>query len=269
MEVQTDPPPPPQTTSPWLCLRKTPQGKSLSPRVATQNMQLHTEASGKRSREVSSTQTTPHGTCPLSLGYGGRCPSPALRDADGCEASAGRPGSQPTAGLRPQANTGVAGERRGDGNNLCQSCVRANARFGRLRIDDAADTDRAPDRSATLSEETPQRSPAIAPSDQNRSRQCISWKGDDPPLMGPRRHLHSHRLSVDDSVPCPQRASPLLSRRLSCLFCHQSAQRWKPALSKSALQLRINSFITALNSMSSSLPMTTQMIFQWSEESRD
>ena len=135
MEVQTDSPPPPsQIISPWLCLKKTPQGKSLSPRVATQNMQLHTEASGKRSREVSPTQTTPHGTCPLSLGYGGRCPSPALRDADGCEVSAGRPGSHPTVGLRPQANTGVAGERRGDGNNLCQSCVRASARFGRQRM---------------------------------------------------------------------------------------------------------------------------------------
>ena len=42
-----------------------------------------------------------------------------------------------------------------------------------------------PDRPATPSEETPQRTPAIATSDQNRGRQRISWSGDDQPLMRP------------------------------------------------------------------------------------
>ena len=73
-----------------------------------------------------------------------------------------------------------------------------------------------PDRPATPSDETPQRTPAVAMSDQNRGRQRISWSGNDQPLMRPPPHLHSHRPSVDDSVPCPQRAfSPLFSRRLN------------------------------------------------------
>ena len=90
-----------------------------------EEIQLHTEASGKRSREVSPTQTTATGP---ALSRSAMTDAVTLRPSE-TPTTAKRarvaPDLQPTADLR---RTGAAGERRGDGNNLCHPCVRANAR---------------------------------------------------------------------------------------------------------------------------------------------
>ena len=85
MEVQTDPPPP-DNQSVALPEEDTPGEVTVTEGSNPEEMQLHTEASGKRSREVSPTQTTATG--------------PALSRSAMADAVPPRPSETPTTAKR-------------------------------------------------------------------------------------------------------------------------------------------------------------------------
>ena len=177
MEVQTDPP-----DNQSVALPEADISGEVLVIEGDDPEETHTEASGKRSREDSPTQTAATGHAASRLAMADAVPLRPSETPTTAKRTRVVPDRSPPPACAVQGQSVNVEEMAISSATLASEPTRGSEgkEVATLQIQIGP-----PDRPATPSEETPQRTPAIVMSDQNRGRQRISWSGDDQPLMRP------------------------------------------------------------------------------------